>query len=198
MGLMLTEKDLENEEVLAKKLITLSEIVVRKHFYASANDKEDLVSIGVLKALKMIRSNNFENSKGNFATFLYTGMRNDMHNYLYHKNKFNLVGLSMLIDEGKEDNYFNTEYSYIRYEIVHSVCMCFTRNFGDNIESEVLDKLESVGFIIIYPDDIMKRYRNEVKVSSSDILLDRYGKETKEDIIDRIIGIILWKLNEKD
>lgn len=198
MGLMLTEKDLENEEILAKKLITLSEIVVRKHFYASANDKEDLVSIGVLKALKMIRSNNFENSKGNFATFLYTGMRNDMHNYLYHKNKFNLVGLSMLIDEGKEDNYFNTEYSYIRYEIVHSVCMCFTCNFGDNIESEVLDKLESAGFIILYPDEIMKRYRNEVKVCSSDILLDKYGKETKEDIIDRIIGIILWKLNEKD
>lgn len=198
MGLMLTEKDLENEDILAKKLITLSEIVVRKHFYASANDKEDLVSIGVLKALKMIRSNNFENSKGNFATFLYTGMRNDMHNYLYHKNKFNLVGLSMLIDEGKEDNYFNTEYSYIRYEIVHSVCMCFTCNFGDNIESEVLDRLESVGFIILYPDEIMKRYRNEVKVCSSDILLDKYGKETKEDIIDRIIGIILWKLNEKD
>lgn len=198
MGLMLTEKDLENEDILAKKLITLSEIVVRKHFYASANDKEDLVSIGVLKALKMIKSNNFENSKGNFATFLYTGMRNDMHNYLYHKNKFNLVGLSMLIDEGKEDNYFNTEYSYIRYEIVHSVCMCFTCNFGDNIESEVLDRLESVGFIILYPDEIMKRYRNEVKVCSSDILLDKYGKETKEDIIDRIIGIILWKLNEKD
>ena len=51
MALQLSEEDLVNEEVLASKLVTLAEIVVRKHFYASVSEKDDLVSIGVLKAL---------------------------------------------------------------------------------------------------------------------------------------------------
>ena len=59
MALQLYEDDLLNEEVLSTKLITLAEIIVRKHFYASREDKEDLVSIGVLKAVRMIHSDNF-------------------------------------------------------------------------------------------------------------------------------------------
>ena len=64
MSLHLSEKDLENPDVLANKLITLAEIVVRKHFYSSSHEKEDLVSIGVLKALSMIND-------GNFAIIVY-------------------------------------------------------------------------------------------------------------------------------
>ena len=106
MALHLSEKDLGNPDVLAGKLITLAEIVVRKHFYSSINEKEDLVSIGVLKALNMINDGKFSKKKGNFATFIYTGMRNDMHNYLYHQNKFNLVDIDTMIDSGSGDFYF--------------------------------------------------------------------------------------------
>ena len=80
MALQLYEDDLNNEEVLSKKLITLAEIIVRKHFYASTADKDDLVSIGVLKAIRMIHSDNFRSDRGNLCTFFYTGMRTDIHN----------------------------------------------------------------------------------------------------------------------
>ena len=65
MGLQLSEKDLHNEDVLAKKLITLAEIIVRKHFYASVNEKEDLVSIGTIGLIKGI--NTFKGDKKIFS-----------------------------------------------------------------------------------------------------------------------------------
>ena len=67
MALQLSEEDLVNEEVLASKLVTLAEIVVRKHFYASVSEKDDLVSIGVLKSLSMIGDQKFVKLNGNLG-----------------------------------------------------------------------------------------------------------------------------------
>ena len=145
MALHLSEKDLGNPDVLANKLITLAEIVVRKHFYSSSHEKEDLVSIGVLKALSMINDGNFSTKKGNFATFIYTGMRNDMHNYLYHQNKFNLVDIDTMIENGSGDFYFEKESCTIEYGIIHAVCMKFERSFGGFLEDKVISVLSENG-----------------------------------------------------
>lgn len=195
MSLMLTEKDLQNEDELSKKLITLAEIVFRKHFYASSEEKEDLVSVGVLKAVKMINDNIFDKSKGNFATLIYTGMRNDMHNYLYHKNKFDLISLDCLLEEGKDDTYFERDIIALDYSIVHNVCLFFIKNFGDIIEERVISILEDIGFEIIFTDD-MKNYRDNNYVCSNDILTETYGKSVSEDMANRIVGLILWKISE--
>lgn len=191
MSLQLSEKDLENQDVLAEKLITLAEIVVRKHFYASLQDKEDLVSIGVLKALTMISSGNWDKSKGNFMTYIYTGMRNDMHNYLYHENKFDTTDLDVLSDRGKDDEYFESDEVFMSYSLIHSVCLNFIPSFGDNIERLVLIALEEMGYVI----------KGRVESSSAysyccDLVVDEYGEDAQKDIVSRIIGIILWKKKE--
>lgn len=192
MSLNLTEKDIDNPDVLAEKLITLAEIVVRKHFYASLQDKEDLVSIGVLKALTMIKESKWDKNKGNFMTFIYTGMRNDIHNYLYHETKFNTTDLDALSESGKEDLYFESDKVYLSYSLIHAVCLNFIPSFGDNIERLVLLELEELGYSIkgriIQEESAFTYY--------SDLVTDEYGEEARDDIVSRIIGIILWKKRE--
>lgn len=180
MALQLYEKDLENEEILSRKLITLAEIIVRKHFYASSEEKDDLVSIGVLKAIRMIHSDNFRRDKGNLCTFLYTGMRNDMHNYLYHRNKFDFVTLeSVYGNDGVDDKYFNKEYIHINYGIVRLICMKFEKKYGKALEDLVIQKLYSYGVLLDGTS------RNIKGISSINREL--------EDISDRVIGLIFWE-----
>lgn len=189
MALQLYEDDLNNEEVLSKKLITLAEIIVRKHFYASTADKDDLVSIGVLKAIRMIHSDNFRSDKGNLCTFLYTGMRNDIHNYLYHKNKFDTVDIDNTFDDGgKSDFYFEDEVAKIDYSLIHLVCMKFSRQFGNFIEDEIIKKLKYYGFII---DGYIESCSNEDK----DVLVD---EAYKEEVIQRALGLLFWELKQHE
>ena len=189
MALQLYEDDLNNEEVLSKKLITLAEIIVRKHFYASTADKDDLVSIGVLKAIRMIHSDNFRSDKGNLCTFLYTGMRNDIHNYLYHKNKFDTVDIDNTFDDGgKSDFYFEDEVAKIDYSLIHLVCMKFSRQFGNFIEDEIIKKLKYYGFII---DGYIESCSNEDK----DVLVD---EAYKEEVIQRALGLLFWELRQHE
>ena len=188
MALQLYEDDLNNEEVLSEKLITLAEIIVRKHFYASTADKDDLVSIGVLKAIRMIHSDNFRSDKGNLCTFLYTGMRNDIHNYLYHKNKFETVDIDNTFDDGgKSDFYFEEEVAKIDYSLVHLICMKFSKQFGNFIEDEIIKKLKYYGFTI--DGFVDKECSNkEVRVDDS----------YKEDVVQRALGLLFWELKQHE
>lgn len=193
MALQLSEQDLHDENILANKLVTLAEIIVRKHFYASVNDSEDLVSIGVLKALSMINDNKFVSSKGNFASFLYTGMRNDMHNYLYHQNKFNTVDIdelaSDIVDTSTLDNVEVSDYA-IEYSLIHTVCMKFAPLFGDAIEQQVVDCIRDSGFDIIGMRDFNMPHTFSY---CNDVLKDSYSELVRDDIIGRLVGLILWK-----
>ena len=197
MSLQLTSKDLENPDILGRKLITLAEIIIRKHFYASVNEKDDLVSIGLVKAYSMLQDNKFSSSRGNICTYLYTGMRNDMHNYLYHQNKFNLVDISCMIGTGVDDSYFEEDSYCIPYSVVHIVCMKFVKVFGEGIESDVIQRLTDVGFTVT---GMVERDKNIKKrfVCRNDVLLDCFGIEAKEDVINRIVGLVLWKKKEHD
>lgn len=193
MALHLTEKDLEDQDLLASKLITLAEIVVRKHFYSSINEKEDLVSIGVLKALTMISEGKFSTKKGNFATFIYTGMRNDMHNYLYHQNKFNLVDIDTMIESGSGDYYFEDESCTIEYGIIHAVCMRFSRSIGDFLEDYVMSVLSDSGYHVVGMGDLRPHANSFCKEGNA----DRYTKEVLDDIVSRVVGLVLWKKRER-
>ena len=191
--LRLTEEDMNNQDVLATKLIQLAEIVVRKHFYASYQDKDDLVSIGVLKALTLIKNGAWSKSRGSFLNYIYSGMRNDMHNYLYHQNKFNFVDNETLPDNGKYDMYFNSDECYLDYNLVHSVCSNFTTQFGEYIEDRVIKEMTELGYTIVNREDSKK-----TQVSYCNIIGDMYGKDTEDDVTGRIIGIILWEKKEID
>ena len=137
MVLQLTEEDINNPDALGEKLIQLAEIIVRKHFYASLKDKEDLVSVGVLKALQLINGNSWTRQRGSFLNYIYSGMRNDMHNYLYHQNKFSTVDTDAMLEvpseRSIEENYVAEEACDVEYGLIHSICINFTGAFGNYI-----------------------------------------------------------------
>lgn len=194
-SLDLTEKDLENLDILGEKLIQLAEIIIRKHFYASYADKDDLVSVGVLKALTLIHEDKWTKAKGNFMTYIYTGMRNEIHNYLYHQNKFSTVDPDSLRDEGIDDKYFVEEVCYIEYSLIHSVCINFINSFGEGIEELVLDKIKDIGYIV--RGKVEGEQTNSLKCYNS-IIREQYDESTEEDVIGRLIGLILWKKKERE
>jgi hypothetical protein len=189
----LTEKDLEDPDVLGRKLIQLNEIIVRKHFYASYKDKDDLVSVGVLKMLDLINEGNWDKSKGSLCNYLYSGARNSIHNYLYHQNKFPLIDQEQLRDSGISDNYFSGPDCPISYGLVHSVCMHFTDAFGEGIEDAVISKLEEIGYTL---EGRVKQ--SPYSVGYSSVLSDRYKDYSIDDIVGRIIGLILWKKKSRE
>lgn len=191
MALDLTENDLLDREVLGYKLMTLAEIVIRKHFYASYHEKDDLVSVGVLKALSLIEKGQWRKGKGAFYNYIYAGMRNDMHNYLYHQNKETLIDESSVEYQSMsvQDHYFADEVYNLDYSIVREVCEDFEKVFGKGIESKVIEKLEDLGLIIIEKP-------NTVSQEDINMLKDKYGDTIEEDIISRLIGLIMWKRKE--
>lgn len=196
MSLNLTEEDINNPDVLGEKLIQLAEIVFRKHYYASYEYKDDLVQVGVLKALKLIDGMQWSSFRGKFYNYLYSGMRNDMHNFLYHENKYNKVDCDIVPDFGKEDTYFNNSIVYINYNIIHSVCSKFTITFGEGIEDRVIEEVKNLGYEIkgMSEERIQKSH---TLMCRNNILLDKYGKEIEEDVISRLIGLVLWGKKEK-
>lgn len=65
----------------------LVEVVVNKHF-ALYNEQEELISVGFLKCLELLEGHEFDPlkypHKSALKNFLYTGIRNEVGNYLYH------------------------------------------------------------------------------------------------------------------
>lgn len=192
MALDLTERDLENPEVLGEKLMTLAGIVVRKHFYASLKERDDLISVGVLKALSLIEGGKWVKGKGSFVNYIYSGMRNDMHNYLYHHNK-EVSSEDAFNDDCTKDEYFKEETCYIDYRVIHLVCMDFEKSFGGGIEYQVIEEIKKLGFVIKGMD---KKVRS-LQVFNPEVQ-GRYGLEVKDDVVGRLVGIVLWKRKDYD
>lgn len=67
------------------RVVKLVEIVYQKHFSYLTQDKEDLISIGVIKAISMLERGDFDSTKGDMMNYLYSGIRNSIYNY-YTKN----------------------------------------------------------------------------------------------------------------
>jgi hypothetical protein len=181
LSLCITSKDIEDISTIGEKLLDLAGIVFRKHFYASYEEKEDLISIGVLKALTLISGGTFDNEKGKVINFLYTGMRNEMHNYIYHKNK-KIKGMDVL-GESVFDVYFEDDGFEIDFCFVAEVCSGFLI-YGD-LKFEVSEELKRRGFCVVgIQDDI---------ISESSLVI---SEEFKKDLLDRLCGVVLWKSRE--
>lgn len=193
MALNLTEEDIKNPEVLGQKLMLLGEIVIGKHFYASRHLMEDLRSIGVLKCLEAINKGFYDPTKGNFCTLCYGIQRNAMHNFLYHENKAVSVDIETLIDCGKDDTYFQKDTVDMSYSLIHTICMSFTSSFGNNIENLVIKRLEELGYTVT---GRLTSNSNPVYIYCYDPIKEEYGEQAEEEIVSRIVGLILWKLKE--
>ena len=68
-------------------LYKLVEIVYNCHFSYASDYREDLYSVGLLKAIDFIKSGSYDPSRSSLKNVLYTGMRNEMKNYLHKLSK---------------------------------------------------------------------------------------------------------------
>lgn len=188
MALNLTEDDMSNPEILGEKLLNLAEIVVRKHFYASYYMVDDLVSVAVLKAIKSIKEGRFDKSRGAFYNYIYTGMRNEIHNFLYHENKYIPVEDMQKYDTSRDIDFFIDDNSVgeIDVRVVTIVCNKF-RKFGDNLYERVALELIDMGFVV------------RGKFASEECALDRmYSKEIVDNTIKRLCGCVVWEATSRD
>lgn len=72
-------------------------VVFRIHFFYVDNKdlEQDLKQEGYLKAYELLAQGNYDPNK-NLRTFIYTGVRNAMTNYMYHYNKENHLDLDLI------------------------------------------------------------------------------------------------------
>jgi hypothetical protein len=166
-----------NSNELGLKLQDLAGIVFRKHFYASLNEKVDLMSVGVLKALSLIDSGNWKEDKGSVLNYLYTGMRNEMHNYIYHQNKD--IKTDEVLRGITTDSYFDELGLIINISVIDEVCKFFNSVYG-NISGGIARELEGRGFRVVG----LNRDKNKENTCLN------------EDFLDRICGAVIWKNRE--
>ena len=68
-------------------LYDICDTVFYIHFMHKYDMREDLIQEGVLGLIRLVDEGNYDESKGDVLTFVYSRVRNYMGNYLYHENK---------------------------------------------------------------------------------------------------------------
>ena len=87
--LVLTESgEIKDELLFLKHCRKLAEIVCNKHYeYVKYHDRDDLYSVAVMKAYDLVSKGEYNIESGSLKSYLYTGMRNEMKNYLYKNSR---------------------------------------------------------------------------------------------------------------
>lgn len=95
-----------NRDLFVRHVVKLSEIVINKHFnYITGSERQDLFSEAMIKALTLADQESFDKSKGSYKSYMYTGIRNEMHNYLYHAKKDSPVEDEVLLSRPCERSF---------------------------------------------------------------------------------------------
>lgn len=138
--------------------------------------KKDLFQIGYLKAYELLNNGNYDPTMS-FRNFIYTGVRNEMHNTLYHLGKVKNVDLDVL---DKYENIIGT-YDVVEYNVelsyVREICETF-KKFG-NYYPTVVNYLIDIGIV-----DCEKCNENK--------------NELDDKMREGIITLVLWSLLEKE
>lgn len=83
-----SEGNLLDESLFLQHCEKLAEIVCNKHYnYVKQHDRDDLYSVAIMKAFDLLSKGDYLISSGSLKSYLYTGMRNEMGNFLYHNKK---------------------------------------------------------------------------------------------------------------
>lgn len=106
-------------------LYTLCEIVLNTHYsYVLTVDREDLISVGIIKSLSLLEAGGFDATKSSLKNYLYTGIRNEMKNYLY-KNRRDIVEDDEILTGINEDKSVsvedNAEVVFVSQEIIQKI-----------------------------------------------------------------------------
>ncbi len=169
---------MEEQTSLYEMIDNIIQVVFYTHYsYIKEPElKKDLFQIGYLKAWELLNNGNYDPTKS-FRNFIYTGVRNEMHNALYHINKIKTVDLDVLDKYDNVVGYHETgEYS-VELSFVKKITDKFKR-FGNYFPS-VVNYLISIG-IVQCP-----------KLADNIDSLD-------SKMLEGIITLVLWDLYEKE
>ncbi len=185
MSFNLCENDLRDEQLLSEKLMDLASIVFTRHFYANYDEREDLISVGVLKALSLLEEGNFVSSKGKLLSFLYTGMRNEMHNYIYRISREVICEDSFIDNNYCSPEEYESSFLDIDYKAVKKVCLNFISygDLGDIVSYTLMD----MGFKVLNFNS---------STENKQVLDGWFSEDFYRDLINRICGVVIWERQE--
>lgn len=167
-----------NDNISVYEMVeNIVQVVYYTHYNYNSDPelKKDLMQVGFLKAYELLNNGNYDPNLS-LRNFLYTGIRNEMHNTLYHLGKIQTVSL----DDGL-DVYENI----IGYEQVREYTV------EESTVKEVCDKFIAHGDY--YP--IVCNYLLKIGI------LDGEKQEVCEvdnDLTEGIITLTLWTLYERE
>lgn len=138
--------------------------------------KADLFQIGYLKAYELLNNGNYDPTMS-FRNFIYTGVRNEMHNALYHINKMQTVDLEQLDKYDNVVGYHETGEYNVELQQVRDICNKFKRH-GDYFPS-VANYLIDIGIV-----DSPKFTEDKEKLCPK--------------MLEGMITLVLWELFEKE
>lgn len=157
-----------------KQLYKLAEIVLNKHYsyITDPSTKEDLISEAVLKGYELVLQGNFDAKRSSLKNYIYTGMRNEMSNYLY-KNKKEVV-----LDEilgASTRNPGHDDYDVIYYKDIVNLTSKFAKRYGDY-----------TGLLVSYLRDIGFHIEGCPDNTHSAVKIDDYK------LLEKMVCVIIW------
>jgi hypothetical protein len=165
-------------------------VVFRIHFYyiTDRDLEQDLKQEGYLKAYELLADGNYDPNK-NLRTFIYTGVRNAMTNYMYHNKKENHDNLDMVTDplwQRYESITLNGYYLGKLYTVDE---FSERSNIDDLAILKVCDKYKLFGD---YRGLVYNRLNKIGLIESNNKYVEL--SEYDEFILSSIIGEILWNM----
>lgn len=148
-------------------------VVFYKHFNYITNQqlKQDLFQEGYLKAYELLNNGNYDPSMP-LRNFIYTGVRNAMHNYLYHHAKEEHVDLTEL------DKYENIVGVYDTHDF----------NIEADFIKSITDRYKRYGNFYIP----VVEYLN--KLGLTNIEVQHVDQQLNPMLEEAIITMVIWEL----
>jgi len=173
-------------EAMIQNIVT---VVLRIHFYYITDPElqNDLKQEGYLKAYELLAKGDYDPNR-NLRTYIYTGVRNAMTNYLYHNNKENHEDLELVSSpvwqryEGvTQDGFYKGKLFYedevgtgkynVDQDLVEEVVAKYSM-FGD-YTLIILRELKKVG---LYEGKVFKSEIQEIPLVTTAIMGEIYYK----------------------
>lgn len=138
--------------------------------------KKDLLQTGFLKAYELLNNGNYDPTMS-LRNFLYTGIRNELHNTLYHLGKIPTVSLDTLDVYENVIGYHQVKEYSVEEELVKKVCDKF-KDYGDYFPI-VANYLINIGILD------KEKYNED-------------GVEYNQELCSGVITLTLWELYKKE
>ena len=168
---------MDEQTSLYEMIENIVQVVFYTHYnYIKDQDlKEDLFQIGYLKAYELLNNGNYDPTMS-FRNFIYTGVRNEIHNTLYHLNKLQTVDLEILDKYDNIVGYHELGDFNVEVDLVKKICARYSR-FGDY-------------FPLIHNNLIDLGILDEKKLPCD--------PKYKNKMYDSLLTLVLWELFEKE